>query len=113
MRARRTRRLKATTCSTFFPPPRALASTAGHRCEKFASRRERLFGTPTWGLVQSTKIPKGVRIWDATPGATTTLGGGPAENLSLAGTPYELAISHFSERGGQKREGKRCRDARL
>jgi prepilin-type N-terminal cleavage/methylation domain-containing protein len=56
-----------------------------------------VLGTPTWGLVQSTKIPNGVKIWDATAGATTTLTGGPAENLALAGTPYELTVRPDSQ----------------
>lgn len=54
-------------------------------------------GTPTWGLIQTTAIPKGVRIWHATAGATTTLTGGPAENLALATTPYELFVRPDSQ----------------
>ncbi len=40
-------------------------------------------GGSTYQMIQNLAIPGGVRIWDATPGATTTLGTATTENTSL------------------------------
>jgi prepilin-type N-terminal cleavage/methylation domain-containing protein len=44
---------------------------------------------PTWTLVQTLTIPRGVAIWDATAGATATTGGSATENTSLV---YDLDV---------------------
>ena len=52
---------------------------------------------PTWALIQTLQIPNGVRVWDATAGATTTTGTAIVENTGLDGTPYELTIRPDSQ----------------
>jgi hypothetical protein len=38
---------------------------------------------PAWTLVQTTQVPVGVRIWNATAGPTIALGAAPAEDTAL------------------------------
>lgn len=47
---------------------------------------------PTWEYLQQLTLPKGVRVWDAAAGATTTTGATIAENAALESTPYALDI---------------------
>jgi len=52
---------------------------------------------PVWSMIQTMTIPPGVKIWDATAGATTTTGNTVVENTLLASTPYALDVRPDSQ----------------